>query len=158
MHSKTTTLTLLIAFCASAGAAHASQPDTASMKRVFAKIEKALRGKNEKLFKKQWHEKGYAKNLVGGSGLPGRAVFRQGSRKGWYLKPDIAKMRGVPGRRGGPWIIPCEIYSWKKQRAVDKVWALVAYQRKLKRWIIVGAGEKLAQVEALGTRYVKGKL
>jgi hypothetical protein len=135
--------------------ARGSQPCISCMKKPFAAMDKALTIKNAKLFAKQWHPAGYTKNLVGGSGLPGRAVFRQGSRKGWFMKPNFAKLRGLPMRRGGPWIVPCDIWSRKRGRPVDKVWALLIYHNK--RSVVLGAGEKLAQVEALGKRWVEKK-
>lgn len=147
--------TLALLVLATPRAALASQPCVSCMKKPFAKMKAALAKKDAKTFAKQWHPKGYAKNLVGGSGLAGRSVYRQGSRKGWYIKPDFSKLRGVPGRRGGPWIVPCAIWSTKRKRAVDKVWALMVWVEK--RSVVLGAGEKLAQVEALGARWVAKK-
>ena len=140
-----------------AATAEAAQPCVSCMKPIFAKMKKALEDKKEPLFAKQWHAKGYAKNLVGGSGLAGKQVYRQGSRKGWYLKADFSSLRSVPGRRGGPWIVRCDIWSPKRGHKVDEVWALMVYLRKEKRSVILGAGEKLAQVNELGLRYVNKK-
>jgi hypothetical protein len=135
--------------------ASANQPDTASMKRVFTQMQTALKKKNEALFKAQWLTLSYEKNLVGGSGLAGKKVFKQGSRKGWYIKPQMAKLRSIPGQRGAPWVIPSLIWSDKKSRALDKVFVILIY--KDKRWKVLGSGEKLAQVEALGQRHLSKK-
>lgn len=145
-------LSLMLALAPSAWA---SDPDTAGMARVFASMKRALQTKNAKLFQKQWHALGYKKNLVGTSGLAGKQVFKQGSRKGWFLQPEMGKLRSIPGQRGAPWIVPSVIFSAKKKRAVDKVFALLIYKEK--RWMLLGAGEKLAQVEALGKRYLDKK-
>ena len=91
---------------------------------------------------------------MGGSGLPGKSVYRQGTRKGWYLKLQMAKLRGLPMRRGGPWIVPTLIWSDKKGKAVDMVYVLIVYKKK---WMILGGGERLAEVEALGKRWVDKK-
>jgi len=151
--SRIISMVLTLVFVSSS--AWASSPDTAGMKRVFDKMQKALESKSEKLFKAQWHAVGYRENLVGGSGLAGYKVFKQGSRKGWYLKPDMSKLRSIPGQRGAPWIIPSKIWSPKKKRAVDAIFAMLIYHKK--KWVMLGGGEKLKEVEALGQRYVSKK-
>ncbi|MFZ5784814.1 MAG: hypothetical protein ACOY3Y_00095 [Acidobacteriota bacterium] len=127
----------------------AADPDTAGMERLFQSLEKAIRDAQEPPFKKGWHPEGYAKNLVGGSGLPGAAVFKQGTRKQWYLKPDLKAFKTTG--RGAPYLVPCDIWSWKQSKAVDHVWAALIYQGRA--WVILGAGEKLEEVEALAKRY-----
>lgn len=136
-------------------AASASDPDTAGMQRAFDAMERALKAGEEAPFKAQWDPRGYDENLVGGSGLAGRAVFRQGTRKRWYLKPELAKLRSVPRHHGAPWIVPCEVWSRPKQRAVDAIFTLVIWNNK--SWQILGGGERLEEVEALGQRYVAKK-
>ncbi|MCC6748397.1 MAG: hypothetical protein IT371_12110 [Deltaproteobacteria bacterium] len=128
----------------------ASDPDVAGMQRIFTAMEGALRTPNEKVFKAHWFPAGYEKNLVGGSGLPGKAVFGQGSRKKWYLKADFSKLTSVG--RGGPWIVYCDIWSWEREKAVDDVHAALIYVKK--QWVVLGAGEKKEQVEALAKRYL----
>jgi hypothetical protein len=156
MRTLLTTLALsLLLPTVSLTEAAASQPCIGCMKKPFKAMKQALAKKDAKTFAKQWHPKGYAKNLVGGSGLAGRSVYRQGSRKGWYLEPDFSKLRGVPGRRGGPWIVPCKVWSPRRNRAVDMIWALMVYHAK--RSVVLGGGEKLKEVEALGVRWVAKK-
>ncbi len=134
--------------------AAASDPDTAGMERIFTAMKAALKAKKEAPFKAVWHAEGYQKNLVGGSGIAGRNVFAQGSRKGWYIKPDMKSLRSIPGQMGAPWLIKCDIWSVKKKKAVDQIWALLIYK---KGWLMLGGGEKRAQVEALGKRYMSKK-
>lgn len=131
-----------------------SQPSMeAQLTAVFTDMKKGLEEKNEALFQSRWHDEGYKKNLVGGSGLTGKAVFKQGSRKGWYLKPELDKRKALG--EGKVFIVPCQIWSTKKDRAVDKVWAAVI--KGDKGWKILGAGEKTAEVEALVERFLKGE-
>ena len=117
MSRTTVCATALVMACIWSPPCLASQPDTASMKRMYKKMKAAMGKKEEAAFKAQWHPRAYATNLVGGSGLPGKSVYRQGTRKGWYLKLQMAKLRGLPMRRGGPWIVPTLIWSDKKGKA-----------------------------------------
>jgi hypothetical protein len=143
--------------CLSATAS-ARPADKKGIKALFGKMEQGLREKNEAQFKSQWHPEGYKQNLVGGSGIPGRAVFGQGSRKGWFLRPDLEKLQALPGRLGGPWIVRCDVWSWKKKRTVDEVHALLVHTRdKERRMVMLGGGERLEEVIALGQRWVRKK-
>jgi hypothetical protein len=141
----------LLAMLLRAGEAHGSDPDTAGMQRAFDALDKALRDGDETAFSRGWHPRGYAENLVGGSGLPGRKVFKQGHRKGWVLRPDLLRLEGTG--RGAPWIVPCVVWSHVKNRSVDHVHAALIWHEK--RWVILGAGEKKAQVQALAQRYLE---
>ncbi len=142
----------VIAVLVLAAPAFATDPDTAGMKRLFAQLEKGLREANEPLFKSGWHAEGYANNLVGGSGLAGYKVYKQGTRKKWYLKPDFSKMQTTG--RGAPFLVSCDVWSWEKGKAVDHVWAALIWD---KQWVILGAGEKLPEVEALARRWQEKK-
>jgi hypothetical protein len=144
---------IVATLCTAPLSALAADPDTAGMARLFQRLESAIRDAREAEFKKGWHPEGYAKNLVGGSGLPGQSVFKQGSRKQWYLKPDLKALKTTG--RGAPYLVSCEIWSWKQSKAVDHVWAALIWYGKA--WVILGAGEKLAQVEALARRYQEKK-
>ena len=143
-----------IALLLAATPAAASDPCISCMQKIFDKMQEALRKQQEPAFAKQWHPLGYQTNLVGGSGLPGRRVYRQGSRKQWFLRPDFKKLRSA-GRGDTPWIVPCKVWSWKKQRAVDKVWAVLVYHHK--RFVMLGGGERLEQVTALARRWHEKK-
>lgn len=101
-----------------AAASFADDQEAVSKKAPFEKMEKAVREADEKLFKAQWHAEGYEKNLVGGSGVSGAGVFKQGSRKKWYPKPDLAAAKAISD---DVLIVPCEIWSWEKEKSVDKV-------------------------------------
>jgi hypothetical protein len=117
---------------------------------VFENMKKAIEGKDEALFKAQWHAEGFEKNLVGGSGLAGNEVFAQGSRKKWYLKPDLAKAVAVAETAS---IVPCDVWAWEKAKAVDQVHLLVV--KPDAAWIVLGGGEKAEQVRALAARWLK---
>ena len=102
---------------------------------LFERMKTAIEAGDEALFKAQWHAEGFESNLTGSSGLAGRDVFEQGSRKKWILKPDLAK--AVDG------IVPCEIWAWEKAKAVDRVHILVVKD------LVLGGGENLDEVRAL---------
>jgi hypothetical protein len=146
-------LGIVALLCLAAPTSFATDVDTAGIGQLFANLEKGIREAREALFKKGWYPESYTKNLVGGSGLAGEQVYRQGTRKHWYLKPDLKKLRTTG--RGSPFLVPCDIWSWKQSKAVDHVWAALIWQGKA--WVILGAGEKLAQVEALARRYQEKK-
>ncbi|MEZ0230764.1 MAG: hypothetical protein ACAI25_19245, partial [Planctomycetota bacterium] len=107
---------VVVVLCAASS--FADDKEAASKKAPFENMEKAIREGDEKLFKAQWHAEGYEKNLVGGSGVAGAGVFKQGSRKKWYPKPDHAAAKEISE---GVVIVPCEIWSWEKEKSVDKV-------------------------------------
>lgn len=119
---------------------------------TFSRMKIALQTKNQELFTKQWHPIGYQTNLVGGSGVPGRGVYSQGSRKRWYLRPNFEKQISLTNRVV---IVPCDIWSWQKKRPVDRVHAVVVRQKA--RWLVLGAGERSKEVVALANRYIHNK-
>ena len=117
----------------------------------FVAMERALRDQDEAVFKAQWRLDGFERNLVGGSGLAGREVFEQGSRKKWFLKPDPGRVTLL--ENGAAMIVPCEIWAWEKGRAVDKVDLLLV--RENDGYLALGGGEKREEVEALASRWLK---
>jgi hypothetical protein len=144
-------LGMLFALVSARGKAAADEVKSPAVRTPFEAIEKALRAADEPAFKAQWHPDGYAKNLIGGSGNTGASMFRQGSRKKWFPKPDLAKATTLGN--GDAVIVPCEIWSWERNQAVDAVDALVV---KVKgTYVMLGAGEKRAQVDALAERWLK---
>jgi len=116
----------------------------------FEAMEKAIKDKDEAAFKARWHAAGFEKNLVGGSGLAGKEVFEQGSRKKWFMKPDLAQAKLLGD--GAAVIVPCQIWAWEKGRAVDKIDLLVVKDKD--SYVVLGGGEKRAQVDALATRWL----
>lgn len=143
----------LALLCLASAPSFATDPDTAGMGRMFTSLEKGIREAKEALFKKSWYPESYTKNLVGGSGLAGEQVYRQGTRKQWFLKPDLKQLKTTG--RGSPFLVPCDIWSWKQNKAVDHIWAALIWHGRA--WVILGAGEKLAQVEELARRYQEKK-
>lgn len=122
-----------------------------ALQAPFEAMEKAIKDKDEAPFKARWHAAGFEKNLVGGSGLAGKEVFSQGSRKKWFMKPDLAQAK--PLGEGLAVIVPCEIFAWEKGRAVDKVDLLLVKEKD--GYVVLGGGEKRAEVEALASRWLK---
>jgi hypothetical protein len=133
----------------------AAPQDDGARRKAFAApfeaMEKAIKDKDEAAFKACWQPEAYEKNLVGGSGLAGKAVFAQGTRKKWFPKPDLEKVKILED--GAAAIIPCEIFAWEKDRAVDKVDFLLVKGKD--GYQALGGGEKREQVDALASRFLK---
>lgn len=121
--------------------------------QLFQTMKIALEKKDQATFASQWDSRGYKSNLVGSSGLPGRAVFSQGSRKAWYLKPDFKKTTTVTKEI---LVLPCAIWSLKAKRAVDEVHAVIVLVKE--KWLILGAGENKKEVLSLAQKYKDKKL
>jgi hypothetical protein len=122
-----------------------------ALQAVFDDLEKGIKAKDEALFKARWHADGYEKNLCGGSGLAGKGVFGQGSRKKWFLKPDLAKARIVEG--GAVVVVFCEVFAWEKEKAVDKVDMILVKDKE--SYLVLGGGEKRDDVDGLVSRWLK---
>lgn len=139
---------LLALACGGAGGLTGGGGD---MNGIFADMESGIRNTDEDLFKKHWHPTGYSENLVGGSGLSGKRMFDQGSRKKWFPKPDL----GNTQKLGRVEIVPTELYNWERERKVDEVYfAVAADSGGLK---ILGGGEDREEVRALAERFNAGK-
>ena len=128
-------------------------PAPAAVQATFDAMEKALRGSDEALFKAQWHPDGYVRNLIGGSGNTGESMYRQGSRKKWFPRPDLAKVTVLAS--GAAVIVTCDIWSWKQDKAVDRVDALLVKVKDA--YVVLGTGEKRAEVDALSARWLDKK-
>ena len=118
---------------------------------LFEALEKATRESDEAAFQRFWLPDGYEKNLVGGSGLEGREVFAQATRKRWILRPDPQGTHVL--EEGAALIVPCQVWAWERGKVVDKVDLLLV--RSQQGYLILGGGEKRDQVEALASRYLK---
>jgi hypothetical protein len=146
-------LGILFAFAGAAMLA-APQDDEARQKALqapFDAMEKSIREMDETAFKSRWHAEGFEKNFVGGSGLAGKAVFGQGSRKKWFLKPDLTQAKIL--QEGAAVIVPCLVWGWEKEKAVDKVNILLIKEKD--GYLVLGGGEKREQVDALASRWLK---
>ena len=130
----------------------ASDPDVAGIQSAFETFRNALASKDEPAARAVWHPQGWAENLAGGSGLSGADVFRQGARKGWWLKPQTDKLRQAS--RSGPWIVPCLVWVESEKKAVDAVDIVVVWHEG--KWLLLGGGEAGAEVDALAGRWEKG--
>jgi hypothetical protein len=120
------------------------------MNSIFADMENGIRNDDESLFKKNWSADTYDKNVVGRSGLEGSQIFKQGSRKKWFPKPDFSNRIKV----GSIEIIPAEIWSWEKERKVDEVYFAIKMGSSP---VILGGGEDLEEVKKLAERADQGK-
>jgi hypothetical protein len=141
------------AFTAMMASASDSQ-DNARQKTIaalFESMEKGIRESDKAAFKAPWREDAYENNFIGRSGLAGKEVFGQGTRKKWFLKPDLT--RALTLGDGAVVLVPCDVWAWEKEKAVDKVDMLLVKEKDA--WKILGGGEKRVQVEALAHRWLK---
>ncbi len=122
-----------------------------ALQAVFDDLEKGIKAKEEAPFKARWHAEGYEKNLCGGSGVAGKGVFGQGSRKKWFLKPHLAKAKIVED--GAVIVVPCEVWAWEKEKAVDKVDMVLVKDKET--YVVLGGGEKSDDVDGLVSRWIK---
>ncbi len=125
-----------------------------AMQAPFDAMEKAIRAGDEAAFRAAWHRAGYSENLVGGSGLPGQSVFKQGTRKRWYPKPDLEAAAKLGD--GAAAIVPCKIWSWVNEEAKDAVDFLVVKHGGA--WVLLGGGENRKEVEALAAKWLKKEI
>ena len=122
-----------------------------ALQAVFDDLEKGIKSKEEAPFKARWHAEGYEKNLCGGSGVAGKGVFGQGSRKKWFLKPNLAKAKIVED--GAVIVVSCDVWAWEKEKAVDKVDMVLVKDKET--YLVLGGGEKSDDVDGLVSRWSK---
>jgi hypothetical protein len=138
MINKVIVLTMILAFTI-------CKPINAQEKMllVFENMKHALMESDEEAFQTQWYSGGYQNNLVGGSGISGSGVYKQGSREKWYLKPVVNDIV----QHTDAYIIPCKIWAWENEESLDFVYA--AALKINEQWLIIGAGEDLNEVKAM---------
>lgn len=118
---------------------------------LFDALEQAMRSGDRARLPALWHElgidanRGIDANLVGGSGLSGAEASAQGSAKHWFRKPDLATLAVT--RDVGALRVTCAVGSMDKQRAGDRVHVVVV--RAGAGWVVLGAGERLDEVDGL---------
>ncbi len=102
--------------------------------------------------------RGYTTNLVGGSGNPLESLFAQGAKKGWHLVANFDQTKKLADDKGV--ILRTTVRNNDDNKILDEVYVLLIKTTDVDgatRWVALGAGEKLAQVEALAARFVEGK-
>jgi len=123
-----------------------------TLEGIFERMEKGLKAADEKLFRTQWHPTGYKENLVGGSGIEGADVFRQGSREGWFIQPRSNEVRGHGSQ--DQYIVTCDVVMWKSGKIDEVVYTgIVRYKGN---WAVLGIGDR-SEVSQLVNRYSSGK-
>lgn len=115
---------------------------------LFDSLKQAIGNKSEAQFKSKWDAGGYRRNLVGGSGLSGKEVFEQATRKLWYLRPDMESLIQSTTERGKAFIVRADVCLFKEDKIFDKLWTVVVETRKGK-CVMLGAGKKIEAVKAL---------
>lgn len=137
-------------FC---GIRHTQAVDTKLMgiREIFLQMEKAMESGDEDAFRSLWYMDGYNANPTGRKGYSGKMAFDQGSRDGWYIKPDfkailkdglteVIKSHDVV-------IIPSHIWSMKKHEAIRDVH--IALVRDGQQWLVLGVSESVADLERM---------
>jgi formylglycine-generating enzyme required for sulfatase activity len=124
-----------------------------TLEGVFDRMELGLKTADESLFKAQWHPTGYELNLAGGSGIEGADIFRQGSREGWYIRPDPNEVRGRGSQDA--YVSRCDVVSWKSGSIDDVVYAGVI--RFKGRWAVLAIGEDKSEISELVNRARSGE-
>lgn len=145
------------------GAAHADiappriepyhPPDTVpgAVKVVMTDLTKALEKSDEAAFKAHCDERGWETNLVGGSGGTVKSIFDQGARKRWGL---VRHGAGEAMAGGRVVIVPMDVKAFEGGKVLDQMFVL--FVKADIGWRVLGAGEKLDQVRALGHRVAEG--
>lgn len=136
-----------------AAAAKPPRDPAAELRQLFDTLERSFKDSDRALLGSVWDSRGIDANLVGDSGLTGAEAFDQGSRKRWCLRPDWSQV--AVDERTTVVAVPCAIWSWDKERAVDRVVALVVLD--CFSWRVLGAGERREEVEALSQRLARGE-
>ncbi len=78
-------------------------------------------------------------------------MFAQGTRKKWFLKPDLENARVAA--EGAVVIVVCQVWAWEKGKAVDKVELVLVKDKD--GIVVLGGGEKRADVDGLVSRWIK---
>jgi hypothetical protein len=100
--------------------------------------------------------RGYSDNLVGGSGTSLERLFSQGAKKRWHLRIDNATPPRTIGKNMG-YIVHAFVVDNDSDERLDALYLLlVTREAGGSHHLALGAGEELAQVEALVSRYLTG--
>jgi hypothetical protein len=121
------------------------------MTAAFAAMEAALRESDEVRFKATWHAAGYGANLAGERGIAGADVFKLGTEGTWLPKPDVSKAEKLG--EGEAVLVPCEIWNWEKEEALDTGTVLLVKQGAA--YVALGTSGAAEDVKKLAERFLK---
>lgn len=149
-------IVLLIALFAPATAADPAPEPTAHEEAAvpltpFDEMKAAFAERDMARFEAAWHPKGWSTNLVGSSGLSGQGMAGQIKREGWMLRPDESTL--AKHTAADVYVVRCDVV--KDDKAIDSVYAALGQHEG--KWVVVGAGENLEEVNALAERLAEGK-
>ena len=121
-----------------------------AVKVAMTALTKAIEKSDEAAFKQHCDDRGYETNLVGGSGGTVKGIFEQGARKRWGLV-----RHGVPTRvTDEAIIVPMDVKAFEGGKVLDQLFVL--FIENDDGWRVLGVGENLAEVRALGQRVTDG--
>lgn len=125
------------------------------IKDIFSHMEIALHNEDEKMFKALWHEDCYIANPSGSKGYSGKMVFEQGTKNGWYLKPNFKSilLNGLTEviKSDDVVILPSYVWSVDKHKALKDIYC--ALVRHNEEWFIIGVSEISKDLEVIVDRF-----
>jgi hypothetical protein len=123
------------------------------LQQFFRSFKAALTQNSESNFRALWHPESFSRNLVGGSGLSGDAVFTQAVNGQWTLVPDMQTLEVLEGPMA--YFLACDlkdISPANKSEAIDRVYVLLGQDQVTKNLWLLGAGESKKEVLQLWER------
>lgn len=123
-----------------------------NLEKLFKTLSQALKTNSEGDFRALWHPESYTRNLVGGSGLSGDAVFTQAANGRWTLIPELGDVESL--EQPTAYLLGCYIKNQEnpEHEAEDYVYALIGQDSLTKNLWLLGIGENREEVLGLWTR------
>lgn len=126
------------------------EPDT--LERLFKDTENSLRTGDSKQFEKLFLPEGFRHNLTGDSGQAGSAVLREATSESWTL---VGRTNEALSSAENAAIVPCSVMEMPDNRSLGTVY--LAAVKPGKKWMLLGGGEDLTEVQSLVSRWVDKK-
>ncbi len=124
------------------------------LQSFFRNFRTALKANSEGNFRALWHPESYTRNLVGGSGLSGDAVFTQAINGQWTLEPDLQTLELLEEPMA--YLLGCklkDLYPGAEPSVVrDYVYVLLGQDQASQNLWLLGAGESKEEVMQLWER------
>lgn len=125
------------------------------IKELYSLMEKAMVNKDKAAFKALWHIDGFFSNPTGKSGYSGEMAYKDGTRYGWYIKPDFKKLlqHGLDDVVKGDdvVILPSHIWSYDKHKAIRDIYTAVVRQGD--HWLVLGLSNDSHELQAMVDRF-----
>lgn len=128
------------------------------LQQFFRSFKASLSQNSESNFRALWHPESYTRNLIGGSGLSGDAVFTQAINGQWTLVPDMQSLEVLQDPMA--YFLACDLQDIKpkaKAENIDRVFVLLGQDQLSKNLWLLAAGESKEEVLALWKRLSENK-